>query len=756
MLKSKRLNLIITLFLTAIICFLIPAGLNNNAVADNTVELSIAGQNLSLKDNIHIKYAVSTQGVSDNDTLNLLIWKDAQEDYIKGTEDSSLITTDKVEKDDKTLKVFEYKNLSAKQMTDKVYARAYAVVGGIEYYSEVKPYSILEYAYNMLDKTEATPSDDAKLLAVVNSMLEFGGATQVFNNYALDRLANDDFAYVRFENATFADGFNYGIYKVGTTQIITPNEGYFLADDHADYLSVNENEEIILTVPEEKTIDTTSFVENKYSEGLAYSLNDDKASYSVTGLGECTDTDIIIPATYEGLPVTGICDSAFKDKIALTSVIISNSVVNVGSYAFSYCTALRTVVLSENLYQINNGVFNECVSLLNIALPKTVSSIGERAFRNCSSLTSIFIPENVNSIGSSAFEYCYKLVEVINKSQSIKVSPGVFSNGYLGKYALSVSNCDDTYVSKVSVDEFGYVMYIDEEGKMLLNYIGKEEKLNLPNSIAKIYDYAFYMNTQITNVVMPNSIIYIGKYAFWGCESLIDVTLSQNVTTINDETFRNCVKLRSVTLGNNVTHIGKYAFSGCCSLTSIVIPREVNIIDSGAFYACYKLIEVVNESHYITITKGNQENGYVGFYALDVFNSGDVYESNLVIDNEGYIIYFGEQGILLIGYCGSKTKLILPQEITEIYQYAFYKQSLLENVEIAYQVHTIGANAFSGCTSLQSIILPISVNTIGAYAFGGWNNNQTIYCGAKKQLNGWNNNWCSNFVKVVWGYTGEN
>ena len=132
-----------------------------------------------------------------------------------------------LEKDGKTLKVFEYKNLSAKQMTDKVYARAYAVVGGTEYYSEVKPYSILEYAYNMLDKTEATPSDDAKLLAVVNSMLEFGGATQVFNNYALDRLANDDFAYVRFENATFADGFSYGIYKVGSTQIITPNEGYF-------------------------------------------------------------------------------------------------------------------------------------------------------------------------------------------------------------------------------------------------------------------------------------------------------------------------------------------------------------------------------------------------------------------------------------------------------------------------------------------------------------------------------------------------
>jgi hypothetical protein len=40
------------------------------------------------------------------------------------------------------------------------------------------------------------------------------------------------------------------------------------------------------------------------SEGLEYELNEDGTSYSVIGIGTCEDTDIVIPSTYEGLPVT--------------------------------------------------------------------------------------------------------------------------------------------------------------------------------------------------------------------------------------------------------------------------------------------------------------------------------------------------------------------------------------------------------------------------------------------------------------------
>ena len=50
----------------------------------------------------------------------------------------------------------------------------------------------------------------------------------------------------------------------------------------------------------------------KYSQGLRYTLNSDKRSYSVSGIGSCTDTDIFIPSTYNGKPVTGIGEEAFR------------------------------------------------------------------------------------------------------------------------------------------------------------------------------------------------------------------------------------------------------------------------------------------------------------------------------------------------------------------------------------------------------------------------------------------------------------
>ena len=73
----------------------------------------------------------------------------------------------------------------------------------------------------------------------------------------------------------------------------------------------------------------------KYSEGLNYSLNSDGASYSVAGIGSCTDTDLIIPPTYEGLPVTYINDYIFQGY-SFNSVYIPKSVT--GMYAaFEMC-----------------------------------------------------------------------------------------------------------------------------------------------------------------------------------------------------------------------------------------------------------------------------------------------------------------------------------------------------------------------------------------------------------------------------------
>ena len=56
-------------------------------------------------------------------------------------------------------------------------------------------------------------------------------------------------------------------------------------------------------------------------------------------------------------------------------------------------------------------------------------------------------------------------------------------------------------------------------------------------------------------------------------------------------------------------------------------------------------MEVINKSTHITVEKGSSSNGYVGYYALAVYNSGDTFTSKLS-NNNGYIVYTdGEEKI---------------------------------------------------------------------------------------------------------------
>ena len=102
------------------------------------------------------------------------------------------------------------------------------------------------------------------------------------------------------------------------------------------------------------------------SQGLAYLPSADGTYYCVEGIGTCTDTDIIIPSSHEGLPVTKIYGNGFQYKTHITSIIIPETVTYIISGAFFYCTGLTSITIPSGIKEIYANTFDYCTNLVNI------------------------------------------------------------------------------------------------------------------------------------------------------------------------------------------------------------------------------------------------------------------------------------------------------------------------------------------------------------------------------------------------------
>lgn len=106
------------------------------------------------------------------------------------------------------------------------------------------------------------------------------------------------------------------------------------------------------------------------SEGLQFDLSNDKKSYYVSK-GTCTDSVIVIPETYNGLPVSAIAAGGFSRCTWLTDIVIPESVVSIGAQAFADCTALESITLPVSIVSLGGMEFKNCTALQAIIFEGT-------------------------------------------------------------------------------------------------------------------------------------------------------------------------------------------------------------------------------------------------------------------------------------------------------------------------------------------------------------------------------------------------
>ena len=223
------------------------------------------------------------------------------------------------------------------------------------------------------------------------------------------------------------------------------------------------------------------------SAGLEYSLHSDETCYVVTGRGTNLDTELVIPATHEGLPVKRIGDRAFKDT-NITNVVLPNSITFIGSFAFSDCSELVSINLPEGLQSIAFAAF-QSTALKNIIIPASLSILEVGAFERCfdlesvrfangsfistietntfnsdASLQSVIIPAGVNIIQSGAFDMCYNLQSVYYVGTQEEWNDITIENG--NECLTPGSWCSATiyYYSETQPTEAGNYWHYDTDG----------------------------------------------------------------------------------------------------------------------------------------------------------------------------------------------------------------------------------------------------------------------------------------------------
>ena len=234
---------------------------------------------------------------------------------------------------------------------------------------------------------------------------------------------------------------------------------------------------------------------------LQYEVEDDHIV--IVGC-DLSATDVEIPSSINGMPVTVIGDYAFNG-IGITSIKIPDSVTKIGNYAFTMCSGLKTVTLPENL-----------------------ETVGIRAFEMCSALSEVNFPDKLVEFSSCVFESTPWLTEQRKKDTFVIVN-GDLIDAQNAKGEVIIPS-DVKYVSPSA-----FARNTDITSVVF------------PSGVKNVSDNTFFFCSNLESV----DVRYVGKIesmAFAYCDKLKDLKLSKNLTYIDHYAFADVTSRATITV----------------------------------------------------------------------------------------------------------------------------------------------------------------------------------------------------------------
>ncbi len=424
-------------------------------------------------------------------------------------------------------------------------------------------------------------------------------------------------------------------------------------------------------------------------------------------------------------------------------------------------------------------------NLRHVEIPEGVECLARSSFFDMRGIKSVTFPASLREIGSRAFRNCINLERIIFKGTDVEIHGDAFKNCSSLQAVRTWDGAEYTFagidgLSAKAVPEMVGQIYRQVLGNfrishtMLLQYLGEESRVVVPEGITMIGEEAFAGKETIDRVILPESLLEIGAGAFRDCLLLQNISLPQGLRRIGTGAFENCVKLlrmhvpstvrrieartfrhchmlRELTFSDGLCEIGESAFYGCHAIEAIEFPKSLTSVGRMAFYRCRGLREVclLEQTEFV----GALAFAGSGVQRAQICGSGRAFGTDLFAGCEELTELILEDGVchipdkLAFG-CSKLIHVRLPGHPLSVGRHplegtAFLaqwrKQVRLQQkgewsasdgifwdgrdlegvVYLSSGIHTIAGGAFYGNTNITEMIVPESVTWIGRGAFKG-------------------------------------
>ena len=278
-------------------------------------------------------------------------------------------------------------------------------------------------------------------------------------------------------------------------------------------------------------------------------------------------------------------------------------------------------------------------------------------------------------------------------------------------------------------------------------------------SVEMIGDNAFSGCSSLNRTISGSSLTEIGNYAYRGCTSLTSASIGEDMTSIGIGVYKNCTGVERLYIGHSVQIPDEFCY-GCTNLSTITYEEtytKVFSVGGYAFYNCGELVSLrttsdcqfgdfafanctkfsgtistsssIGQGAFMNCKKITRAVNLRGDIGIDAFSGSGLTEVSAQTVNIGNGAFSN---------CEDLTSASLPN-VKILSGSLFEGCSLLSTITLPSNYTSIGARAFSGCSSLalEAFEIPKEVSSIGGSAFSGCSGiKSVIFNGSLPQFGG--------------------